>query len=192
MIGSMPRALVLVALLAVASAAFAQDIAPGRVALRGDEVDKAASKRLGRVRSCYKAALDRSDRSYGTIGVGFRVAPDGAVTERWVALSTLGDPKLEGCILAAFEGLKLPAPGGTGAVVRFGLLLKTDDSPAAPLLTQEEAYRRAIRDLPPGGPPDPVATPASGGGIRGFEDLQERETFGPITTPTPAPRPTPR
>ena len=62
-------------LLSIGSA-FAQDVAPGRVALRPDEVDKAASKRLGRVKSCYKAALERSDRSYGTIGVGFRVGKE--------------------------------------------------------------------------------------------------------------------
>lgn len=164
--------------------ASAQDIAPGRVALRPDEVDKAASKRLGRVKTCYKAALERSDRSYGTIGVGFRVAPDGKVTERWVALSTLADPKLEQCVVAAFDGLVLPAPGGTGAVVRFGVLLKTDESPEAPLATQEAAYKRAIKDLPAGGPPDPVATPAAGG-IPGFEGLDDRESFGPISTPKP-------
>jgi len=168
--------------LLVSVVASAQDVAPGRVSLRPDEVDKAASKRLGRVRSCYKEALERSDRSYGTIGVGFRVAPDGKVTERWVALSTLADPKLEGCIVGAFEGLTLPAPGGTGAVVRFGVLLKTEDSPEAALLTQEEAYKRAIRDLPAGGPPEPSATPR---GMPGFEGLDDRETFGPISTPTP-------
>ena len=186
--GSMKR-LGLVMLLSFAAAlAHAQDVAPGRVTLRPDEVDKAASKRLGRVRSCYKEALERSSRSYGTIGVGFRIAPDGGVTDRWVALSTLGDPKLETCILGSFDGLTFPAPGAFGAVARFGILLKTDESPEAPLATQEEAYKRAIKDLPVAGPPEPGATPSRG--IPGFGDLDDRsEKFGPIETPTPAPTP---
>ena len=178
----------LAGLLLIAFAARAQDVAPGRVTLRPDEVDKVAAKRLGRVRTCYKEALERSDRSYGTIGVGFRVAPDGNVTDRWVALSTLGDPKLETCVLASFDGLKFPAPGAYGAVARFGILLKTDESPEAPLKTQEEAYKRAIRDLPVAGPPEPGATPARG--IPGFGDLDDRtEKFGPIETPAPTPKP---
>lgn len=161
----------------------AQDVAPGRVTLRADEVDKAASKRLRRVRGCYKEALERSSRSYGTIGVGMRVAPDGQVTDRWVALSTLADPKLETCIVAAFEGLTLPAPGGYGAVVRFGVLLKTEDSPEAPLQTQEEAYKRAIRDLPTVGRPEPRSDSRTP--MPGFEDLDDGEPFGPIETPAP-------
>lgn len=184
----MRRAALVVLLSLAALAARAQDVAPGRVTLRPDEVDKTASKRLGRVRSCYKQALERSDRSYGTIGIGFRIAPDGKVSDRWVALSTLGDPKLEGCVLDAFDGLAFPAPGAFGAVARFGILLKTDESPEAPLKTQEEAYRRAIRDLPVGGRPEPGATPSRG--IPGFGDLDDRsEKFGPIETPTPTPKP---
>ena len=179
--------------LAAAGAARAQDLAPGRVALRPDEVDKAASRRLRRVRNCYEEALDRSARSYGTIGVGMRVAPDGAVTERFVALSTLGDPKLEACILEAFEGIEFPAPGGFGAVVRFGILLKTDESPQAALLTQEEAYRNAIRDRPTIVPVDApetsgdreAASPEPGGTptLPGMEGLDDGEPFGPVGPP---------
>jgi hypothetical protein len=180
-------AFALVALLGLTAVAQAQDLAPGRVTLRPDEVDKTASKRLGRVRGCYKESLERSSRTYGTIGVGMRIAPDGKVTDRWVALSTLADPKLETCIVAAFEGLTFPAPGGFGAVVRFGVLLKTEDSPEAPLKTQEEAYKRAIRDLPAGGPPEPGSASSRQMMIPGLEGLDDHEKFGPITTPTPAP-----
>ena len=178
--------LVLVALLGITAVAQAQDLAPGRVTLRPDEVDKAASKRLGRVRGCYKESLERSSRTYGTIGVGMRIAPDGKVTDRWIALSTLADPKLETCIVAAFEGLTFPAPGGYGAVARFGVLLATEDSPEAPLKTQEEAYKRAIRDLPTGGPPDPGSPGSTTRPLMpGLDGLDDREKFGPITTPTP-------
>lgn len=164
--------------------ASAQDVAPGRVALRPDQVDAAAAKRLGRVKRCYEKALDLSPRSYGTIGVGFRIAPDGSVTERFVALSTLADPALESCILDAFEGVRFPAPGAFGAVARFGVLLKTSESPAAALATQEEAYRRAIRDLP-ATQPESAPRERESQLPPGFEGLDDREPFAPIERPDP-------
>ena len=176
----MRLALPSLAILLVSGVALAQDVAPGRVTLRAEEVDRAASRKLGAVRRCYKAALDRAPRSYGTIGIGFRIAPDGAVTERFVALSTLGDPVLEKCVVDAFEGVRFPAPGAYGAVARFGVLLKTDESPEAALKTQEEAYKRAIRDLPtvmPDSTPTPSKLPP------GFEGMDDREPIGPITPP---------
>lgn len=176
--------LAMVVLMLISTGAWAQDVAPGRVALRAEQVDATASKRLGRVQRCYEKALETAPRSYGTIGVGFRISPDGAVTERFVALSTLGDPALETCILESFDGVRFPAPGAFGAVARFGVLLKTRDSPAAALATQEAAYRRAIRDLP-AVQPELAPRPRDSRLPPGFEGLDDREPIGPIDRPDP-------
>ena len=130
----------------------AQDLPPGRVLLTPAQVDHVAAKRVGRVKSCYKDALSKSPGLFGVLAVGFRVAPDGKVRERWIAMSTLGDPMLEKCALNAFDGLEFPAPGSDGAEARFGMLLsvdvkkKTDKNTELPdrAKIQEDAWKAAI------------------------------------------------
>lgn len=136
--------------------ASAQDIAPGRTSLRPEEVDRVATRRLGKVKRCYREAVKRAPSTWGTIGVGMNIAPDGAVGERWIAISTVADPTLERCVLEAFAGLRFPAPGGYGAIARVGMQLRTETSPAAALATQEEAYKRALRGVDAASPPPPA------------------------------------
>lgn len=112
--------------------------------LRPAEVDTAAAKRLGRVTRCYREAVKRAPSTFGILQVGMRVAPDGAVSERWISMSTVGDPRLEECVIGAFEGLRFPAPGQP-AVVRFGMLLTTENTPEAAKKAAEEAYKRSLK-----------------------------------------------
>lgn len=138
----------------------------GRVALTPAQVDAAAARRLSRVKACYKTALDTSPQLFGVLAIGFRVDPAGKVTDRWIAMSTLGNPTLEGCALKAFDGLVFPAPGGYGAEARFGMLLsvdpakkpKTDKFTALPdrAAVQEAAWKAAIA-----GKPAPTPTPGA-------------------------------
>lgn len=132
-------------LLATPRTVAAQDLPPGQMALRPAEVDAAAAARTGQVKRCYAQALKRLPKLYGVVGVGMKVSPAGQVQERWITISTLGDPALERCLLDAFEGLTFPAPGEPGAVVRYGMLLTTKDTPEGAARTQEEAYRRSLR-----------------------------------------------
>lgn len=134
-------------LLAVAGApmARAQDLAPGALSLRPEHVDAAAAKRMSKVKRCYGAALKRSPRVFGVIGIGMAVAPDGKVSDRWITIATTGDPELEKCVLRAFEGLALPAPGEPGAVARYGMLLTNDQTPPEAAKAQEDAYRKTSR-----------------------------------------------
>ena len=128
--------------LAFAVEASAQEPAP----LKPIQVDAAAAGRLGRVKRCYRAALKKTPGLFGMIAVGMRVAPDGKVGERSVALSTLGDPGLEGCVVEAFEGLTVPPPGEPGAFVRYGILLTTKETPPDPARTQEQAWKSALKN----------------------------------------------
>lgn len=140
------------AALCAAAPALAQDVVPARTRLTAAMVDAASARRLGRVRSCYKAALGRTPGLFGVVAIGMKVAPDGKVGERWIAMSTVGDPALEGCALKAFEGLVFPAPGDNGAEVRFGMLLsvdvkkKTDKNTELPdrAKLEEEAWRKTL------------------------------------------------
>jgi hypothetical protein len=129
-----------------ATIAHAQDVEPGHVALRPAEVDAVAKKRLPKVRSCYSAAVKRAPSTFGVVAVGMNVSPAGKVGDRWITISTAGDPELEKCILQAFEGLEFPAPGSNGAVVRYGMLLTTKDSPVEPAKVQQETFQRSLRD----------------------------------------------
>ncbi len=134
------RAVLLSLLVLLPSVASAQSLR-----LRAEEVDSAASRRLGKVKRCYKDAVKRAPNVFGVLQVGFRVAPGGAVTERWITMSTVGDPRLEECVVAAFEGLVLPAPGEPGALARYGMLLTSDRTPAAAKKTAEDAYKRSLQ-----------------------------------------------
>lgn len=113
--------------------------------LRAEEVDAAASKRIRRVKRCYRAAIKRAPGTFGVLQIGMKVAPDGAVSERWVTMSTVGDPRLEECVIAAFDGLVLPAPGERGAVIRYGMLLTTEKTPEAAKKAAEDAYKRSLK-----------------------------------------------
>ncbi len=147
----------------LSSAASAQDLLPGRVRLRAEEVDAAAGRRLGRVKSCYGEALARAPRLFGVVSVGMAVDKDGGVSDRWIQLSTVGDPTLEECILKSFEKIVFPPPGEPGAVVRYGLLLSTDETPATAVAAQEEAFRRGARppSASPAGPAPAIAPTAA-------------------------------
>ena len=137
--------LALALLAAGAGRAQAQDLAPGVLALRAEQVDAAAAKRLGKVRRCYGAALEKSPRLFGVIGIGMAVAADGVVSDRWITIATTGDAELERCVLRAFEGLVLPAPGEPGAVARYGMLLTSDETSAEAAKAQEDAYRKSAK-----------------------------------------------
>jgi hypothetical protein len=148
------RALAILAVSSVfAASAAAQDLAPGRMLLSPAQVDAAASQRLGKVKSCYRSALSREPALFGVLAIGFRVSADGKVGDRWIAMSTVADPVLETCALAAFEGLSFPAPGGDGAEVRFGMLLSTDPKEKPNKLAglpdraklEEDAWKKSIQ-----------------------------------------------
>lgn len=146
----------------------AQDLPPGRVALTPAQVDRAAASRMGRVKHCYKEALDKSPTLFGVLAVGFKVSAEGKVLDRWVAMSTLGDPRLESCALKAFDGLEFPAPGGDGAEARFGMLLSVDVKKKTNKYTelpdrakmQEDAWKAAIsQPMRPAAASTPVPGP---------------------------------
>lgn len=91
---------------------------------------RAATKRLRRVRRCYRQTLQVRPLAFGALRVSFDVRPDGTVAERWIALSTAGDPDLETCVLEAFDGLQFPTfDGEKNRVVGLAMLLVTEDIP---------------------------------------------------------------
>jgi len=101
------------------------------------------------------------------LAVGFKVAPSGKVLDRWIAMSTLGDPRLEECALKAFDGLEFPAPGADGAEARFGMLLSVEQKKKTNKFTelpdrakmQEDAWKAAISQP---SRPVPASTPVPG------------------------------
>ena len=132
--------------------ALAQDVGPGRTRLTAPMVDAVCARRLSRVRSCYKTAVGKTPGLFGVVAIGIKVGSDGHSGERWIAMSTVADPELEGCALKAFEGLVFPAPGDNGVEVRYGMLLsvevkkKTDKNTELPDRgkLEEEAWRKSL------------------------------------------------
>ena len=92
---------------------------------------RAATKRMPRVKRCYRQTLQIRPLAVGALRVAFEVMPDGTVAERWIALSTAGDSDLETCVLEAFDGLKFPTfEGDSRRIVGVAMLLVTEDIPA--------------------------------------------------------------
>ena len=145
--------LVLLTTLTIPGLSLAQNVVPGRIALTPRQVDAAASRRISRVKRCYKDAVAKTPGLFGLLAVGFHVAADGSIKDRFIASSTMGDPALEACALTAFDGLSFPAPGGDGADVRFGMLLtieekkKTDRNTEMPDRAKilEETWKKTIQ-----------------------------------------------
>ena len=63
--------------------------------------------REGAFRACYESAAARDPKLQGGVTVNFTVAPSGSVNAR-IASSTLGNPRVESCVLRMFNRLHFP------------------------------------------------------------------------------------
>jgi len=64
--------------------------------------------RLGAFQACYEAAQAKDPTLRGGVTVAFGVSPGGSVASASIASSSLGNPRVEGCMLRTFNRLKFP------------------------------------------------------------------------------------
>lgn len=62
------------------------------------------------LKGCYEAGLDETPKLSGALTVKFIIGDQGEVTSAEVRTSTLGDDKVEACVLDAFYFMDFPVP----------------------------------------------------------------------------------
>jgi hypothetical protein len=84
------------------------------------QIQRVVMSRFGAFRACYEAASAREPNLSGGVTVSFGITPGGDVSTSRVASSTLGNARVEGCILRQFQRLHFPtADKPTNASVPF-------------------------------------------------------------------------
>ena len=80
------------------------------------QIARVVNSRYGAYRACYESAAARNPGLQGGVTIAFSIGPGGSVSSASVAGSSLGNPRVESCILRQFRRLKFPqADKPTGA-----------------------------------------------------------------------------
>jgi hypothetical protein len=100
-------------------------VAGGGVAKAGqgltpEQVRRVVMSRYGAFNACYDLALAKDPSAKGGVTVSFSISPGGSVASASIASSSLGNARVEGCMLRTFNRLKFPtADKATGSVFPF-------------------------------------------------------------------------
>lgn len=102
-------------------------VAGGGKAKRGQgltpaQIQRVVMSRYGAFRACYEAAAARNPGLKGTVGVAWSITPGGSVTGASISSSSLGNSRVEGCILRQIRRLRFPTadkPTGANYPFRF-------------------------------------------------------------------------
>lgn len=76
--------------------------------LSPEQIRRVVMSRYGAFRACFELALSKDPNAKGSVTVSFSVTPGGAVGAASVGSSTLGNPRVEGCMLRTFNRLRFP------------------------------------------------------------------------------------
>jgi hypothetical protein len=76
--------------------------------LSPEQIRRVVLSRQGAFQACYELALSKDPDAKGGVTVAFSVSPGGSVASASVASSSLGNPRVEGCMLRQFNRLKFP------------------------------------------------------------------------------------
>lgn len=88
--------------------------------LTRDQINRVVSARYGAFRACYEGALASSPGLKGSVSVAFSIAPGGSVVSASIGNSSMGNPRVEGCMLRVTKRLRFPAADkGTSASFPF-------------------------------------------------------------------------
>lgn len=93
-----------------------------------DEIREVVRTHIDEISACYNAALVRDPTLEGKVILTFVIGAKGAVREAEVASSTVDDPTVGPCMVAAVKGWTFPAPRGGGNVsVTYPFVLEVGD-----------------------------------------------------------------
>lgn len=88
-----------------------------RGSLSKEVIRRIIHRHINEVRFCYEQELNQRPDLQGRVSVKFIISASGAVQTAATSASTLGNPKAEGCIVAAVRRWTFPSPEGGGIVV---------------------------------------------------------------------------
>jgi hypothetical protein len=76
--------------------------------LSPEQIRRVVLSRQGAFQACYELALSKDPSAKGGVTVAFSVSPGGSVASASIASSSLGNARVEGCMLRQFNRLKFP------------------------------------------------------------------------------------
>jgi hypothetical protein len=92
--------------------------------LSAEQINRVVQANRAAIKYCFEGGLQRNPRLQGSVNAGFRIDRKGAVSTTRVAKSTLGDPKVESCILRQIARWKFPEPDGGEVDVVYPFLFR--------------------------------------------------------------------
>ena len=85
-----------------------KDAAPAGSGLTQAQIARVVMSRMGAFQACYEIATAHDPTLKGNVGVSFSISPGGSVSSASITGSSLSNPRVEGCILRAFNRLQFP------------------------------------------------------------------------------------
>jgi hypothetical protein len=76
--------------------------------LSPDQIRRVVMSRMGAFQACYEIATARDPTLKGGVTVNFSISPGGTVSSVGISNSSLGNPRVEGCVTRQFGRLKFP------------------------------------------------------------------------------------
>jgi hypothetical protein len=104
--------------------AVASGAGTGSGGLSPEQIRRVVMAHLGALRACYESEADRNPNLKGGVTVQWQIAPEGAVSGASLANSSLGNPRVEGCVVRQVKGWKFPSSPTVSNVswpFKFGL-----------------------------------------------------------------------
>jgi hypothetical protein len=96
------------------------DVIPGVANVRGgldkEIIRRVVRRHMNEVKFCYEQELTRSPDLAGRISLSFMIAGSGHVIASLKQSSTMGNPRVESCVLNAVKRWEFPRPAGGGMV----------------------------------------------------------------------------
>jgi TonB family protein len=94
--------------------------------LSKEEVGSVIHKHMAEIRYCYEASMVRNPSVQGKLVVAFTIGAPGTVKAVELKDSSLGDPKLDDCIIRRLSSWRFPQPrGGTDVAVTYPFIFKS-------------------------------------------------------------------
>jgi len=87
--------------------------------LSQEQVRRVVMAHIGAVRACYESEAQRNPSLKGGVTVQWTIDPSGSVSSAGLAGSTLGNPRVEGCVVRQVKGWRFPTSETPTTVAGF-------------------------------------------------------------------------
>lgn len=96
----------------------------GSGGLSPEQIRRVVMAHLGALRACYETEAERNPNLKGGVTVQWQIAPEGTVSGASLGGSSLGSPRVEGCVVRQVKGWRFPSSVAASSVswpFKFGL-----------------------------------------------------------------------